>query len=455
MRNETTQEMISHNVVLFGRIGLGIGLLFSVVQASCAYRWNLTLFWQVFPLTAALVLCASFKLSQVLQVQLGLLVLGVIAPLYLVETYVARSEIPAGTAALKAGRSYDPLGPYEKIEEFRAQGIEAYPAMPPHELYSFLHRGLSIEGREVLPLSGIADSITVFCNESGTYSIYRSDEHGFNNRHGIWSAGPLDIAVLGDSFAQGACVPQDRNAVAGILQRYPATLNLGMAGNGPLFELATLKEYLPPLRPRIVLWLFYENDLSDLEEEATSPLLIRYLDRDFRQNLNAQQEAIERSLKQLVAQRAQTARRWPHWLSFFGLNHRVAPLSLQDFVLDEDLTSISGIIRLRNIHRFLNNLAARWSSQEDSEVTGLLDSRTSRAQALLPRVLSEAQATVKAWGGKLYFVYIPSYGLLKYRGKLPVYRFALETASSQGLPIIDLYPVFQAQPEPLALFPFP
>jgi hypothetical protein len=69
--------------------------------------------------------------------------------------------------------------------------------------------------------------------------------------------------------------------------------------------------------------------------------------------------------------------------------------------------------------------------------------------------LSEAQATVSAWGGTLYFVYVPSYGLLKYRGKLPLYRFALDTASSQGLPIIDLYPVFQAQPEPLALFPFP
>ena len=51
-----------------------------------------------------------------------------------------------------------------------------------------------------------------------------------------------------------------------------------MAGQGPLNTLATLKDYVPALKPKFVLWFFYEgNDVSDLLYERQSPLLIRYL----------------------------------------------------------------------------------------------------------------------------------------------------------------------------------
>ena len=39
-------------------------------------------------------------------------------------------------------------------------------------------------------------------------------------------------------------------------------VNIGKAGNGPLLELATLKEYGKPLKPQIVLWQFHDNDTS-------------------------------------------------------------------------------------------------------------------------------------------------------------------------------------------------
>lgn len=45
-----------------------------------------------------------------------------------------------------------------------------------------------------------------------------------------------------------------------------------------LFGLASLVEYGPILRPKLVAWFFYEgNDLIDLELERRSPLLMRYL----------------------------------------------------------------------------------------------------------------------------------------------------------------------------------
>lgn len=48
----------------------------------------------------------------------------------------------------------------------------------------------------------------------------------------------------------------------------PRTLNLGMGGIGPLHELAILKEYGSVVRPKVVLWVYYEgNDLADLSHE--------------------------------------------------------------------------------------------------------------------------------------------------------------------------------------------
>lgn len=44
--------------------------------------------------------------------------------------------------------------------------------------------------------------------------IYDSDKHGFNNPKGIWAGEGLEIAVVGDSFTQGFCVPQGQDMVA-------------------------------------------------------------------------------------------------------------------------------------------------------------------------------------------------------------------------------------------------
>ena len=86
----------------------------------------------------------------------------------------------------------------------------------------------------------MSNTVTVLCNESGQWIDYRSDERGFSNANEIWQSDRLDIAALGDSFTHGYCVPADKTFVALIRQRYPATLNLGIAGDGPLLMLAKL-----------------------------------------------------------------------------------------------------------------------------------------------------------------------------------------------------------------------
>ena len=89
--------------------------------------------------------------------------------------------------------------------------------------------------------------VTVHCNESGFRSVYRSDEYGFNNPPGLHGQA-VQVIVVGDSFAHGACVqPQDTFAAA--LRRLgTSTLSLGMDGSGPLLQLAILTEYAQALR---------------------------------------------------------------------------------------------------------------------------------------------------------------------------------------------------------------
>lgn len=73
--------------------------------------------------------------------------------------------------------------------------------------------------------------------KAAQFVTYGSDKHGFNNRQNLWDATPIDIAVVGEFFLQLRCTPPERNFVALIREQYPATLNLGGEGNGPLFIL--------------------------------------------------------------------------------------------------------------------------------------------------------------------------------------------------------------------------
>ena len=67
---------------------------------------------------------------------------------------------------------------------------------------------------------------------------------------------------------------------------------------GPLIELAGLKEDAEPLRPRTVLWFYWEgNDLLNLESERRSTHLMNYMDPEYSQGLMARQPEIDRLVR--------------------------------------------------------------------------------------------------------------------------------------------------------------
>ena len=245
----------------------------------------------------------------------------------------------------------------------RKRGIDAVPIITSaNHLFvtqpdGSIKSAINIEGTEVIPLGSISNKVTVLCNESGSWIAYTSDKHGFNNPSETWRSGQIDVAALGDSFAQGYCVSADRNFVTLIRRGYPATLNLGMAGNGPLLMLATLKEYLPRLAPKIVLWFYYEgNDLTDLQTERKSSVLMRYLKDDFNQGLLERQSEVDQALtnqidREEALERAREARRQEN-------SARVRVGDVLEFVKLSELASETtpslwnGSTRVGNISRF-------------------------------------------------------------------------------------------------------
>ena len=122
----------------------------------------------------------------------------------------------------------------------------------------------------------------------------RYDKNGFRNDRDLDTA---DIVVIGDSFVESGLVPYD-SLVSSRLEALlgATTANLGQGGYGPPQERIVLTRYGLPLRPRIVLWLFFEgNDLLDpgrydrmlRDLDALHAERNRYLQRSFTRNAMA------------------------------------------------------------------------------------------------------------------------------------------------------------------------
>ncbi len=344
----------------------------------------------------------------------------------------------AADSAQQFGANVDFRDRLDVITDLRRRGTDAVPGvliiplLKQHEDRSN-KSALTIGGTETIPLGGLANKVTVLCNESGAWVTYPSDEHGFHNPRGRWKSGRLDIAAVGDSFTQGYCVPSEKNFVALIRKRHPATLNLGMADEGPLLMLATLEEYLSRLAPKKVLWFYYEgNDLQDLQAEKKSRLLMRYLKGDFKQGLFGRQNDIDQALTDYMQKEAVIA-------------------ANKEAKTSNRVNELLEIVKLNTLRTRLG-LAFGRTIEEMEELSDVQGANVD----LFREILSKAKADVSGWGGTLYFVYLPAWSRYANVPELGVEQRerVLAIVKTLGIPTIDIHPAFQAQNNPLSLFPF-
>jgi len=470
------KRFLAKGVTLANIILAGGGILCFLALAYFVYyygwtgqrqfsSWKGVLLYYVFPALMGTLLFTSLRLPLSRKINLALFLCTLSISVYALEIVVTvwfnlPSVMKGLDRELRAdiakalGVAFDTRSKRQVIEDLRRQGVEAVPSFPGPLLKlqndATLKPAITINGVEVLPLRGPANKVVVVCNEGGQFLTYRSDELGFNNPGNLWDKRPVDIVAVGDSFVQGFCVPPDDNFVSLIRTRYPVTLNLGLEGIGPLDMLAAIKEYAQVVKPKVVLWFYFEaNDISDLHSETRSPLLMRYLmDNRFTQDLFARRAEVDQAISDYLG-------------TIKDKNEVLIKLEEISAVvrnLSQLPRGIGGIVGLGELRRRLGLIQGMEVKSFSEARPALIDQRAERIIPLvnlLHDVLVEAKQTVSQWGGTLYFVFLPEWDrYVPQREPNPDRDRVLSVAKKADLPIIDIHRSFMAQADPLALFPF-
>jgi len=325
----------------------------------------------------------------------------------------------------------------QKIAELRRSGFSAVRSVvTPVAAYDTTQATVSSDGRTHVPkliaFSGIARRKTVACEEGGRWLIYDSDEHGFHNPLGLWNSGQVDIAAMGNSWTQGCCLPSDSNFVSLMRVRHPATVNLGMSGQGPLQILGIAREYLSVLRPKVVVWFYFEgNGLQELQDEKKHEFLLRYVRPDFSQGLIRRQQEIDRAGEVRNRQRETQARQ---------------EKQVRDSAPNAAFATLRSVITLTSLRTTFGLVYG-----EDAQGERAREDLKGPTMALFRDIVAALKNEVASWGGTLVFVYLPSherYGAGT-GAALSVdsqqRKRVLQLIDEMGIPIIDILPVFSVR----------
>ena len=329
-------------------------------------------------------------LSASLKLYIIIALISIIFSLYLSEAYFTLNSFhnkPQSVSLDKSkvykkitGKEYDERSKLEIYSDLKRNNSKISVVVPP---FYFINKKT-----DTLPLSNQSNNIIINCNENGYYSINKTDRYGFNNPNEEWDKEEIEYVLIGDSFVYGDCVnrPHDISSVLRILSNKPV-LNLGQKGNGPLLEYATLKEYVQK-NVKNIIWVFYENDINNLNFELTSKKLNNYFnDKNYSQNLQKNQKIVDK----LVFNNIQEV---------FNEEKRASYHLVKN---DKKKYKILKFVRLNKTKSFLKSL--------------VLDKKT---LSKFKEILSQAKNFSLENGSNFYFVYIPRYkeGKIKYNNKL-------------------------------------
>jgi hypothetical protein len=201
------------------------------------------------------------------------------------------AELARAAVARRLDVSFDTRTKSQVVTALQSQGVDALPGiLRAWPVLSGVRQQLP---ENFFPLSHASHAHIIECNEGGEYISYDSDELGFNNPPGLLTSKQIDVAVLGSAFALGQCVAPTKSFVGLLRGKFPNTANFAMAGSGATSSLATFREYIEPLQPRLVIWVI-NAFMGDGPEEAADPMLQQYLQPGFSQNLRSRQEFVDR-----------------------------------------------------------------------------------------------------------------------------------------------------------------
>tara|TARA_B100001123_G_C15291080_1_gene1017458 strand:+ start:681 stop:2030 length:1350 start_codon:yes stop_codon:yes gene_type:complete len=370
----------------------------------------------------------TFFISDKIKEYLIISCLSLTVSLYIFEGYFSLNSQPpqAKIYEKETGKKWDSR---QRTEIYRdLKKINNNIKVTVHPSY-FLNKNTNI-----FPLSGISNSETIYCNESGYFSIYQSDRYGFNNPDEEWDSKEVEYLLVGDSMVQGACVnrPNDIGSVLRIISN-KSVLNLGYGGNAPLTQYATLREYLKP-NVKKVLFSYVDNDSGGLVKEinAKNKILENYLnDLTFTQNLILRQKEVD-IIGNDIIQKEYTKIKKEKELKFLKLNY-----------IREKLNSY---------------LPEKYRPYENYRLTPLPAEEFKRVLKLTKDLTSQNNS-------ELYFVYLPLCERYKTKVKGCYYKkgeyddsnyqLLKKIVNELDIPFVDIHTeVFLKQKNPTKLFPF-
>ena len=343
----------------------------------------------------------------------------------------------------------------EVIQDFKNAGATAYPNVHPRHLlqHSGTRNGLKFNDQVLFPLGNISNQISVQKNEGGYWFSYKTDRYGFHNDDQGWDK-DVDVVMLGDSYAEGWAVRSENNVANILSNKGVRVINLGKAGNGPLLEYASLVEYGTQLDPKVVLWMYFENDIeSDLLGEWRSDFLKQYFLDGFTQHLPKKQEVIDQLLISLVGEANKERAGKSTYRSTLENAMRRVPDVLQSSPVS--VTGNSREFNLARVSRVLARVLARVSRVTNLRERAKLTRSDVIRKAVFRNLMSRAKTILAERQAALYFVYLPAGNVME-KGKDHSWRkYVLETVSDVGIVIIDAQKeVFEHAPALPSLFPF-
>lgn len=228
--------------------------------------------------------------------------------LYLIEFFLIFYE---KNPKIFIGKNYDDRSRIQVVDDLRKKDKKATLSIFP---------SVFLSNDKIIPVSGLPGRQTVLCNENGYFAIYESDRYGFNNIDSNWDNSQIDVLLIGDSHTHGSCVNY-KDTIAGNLNKINSSLNVinaGMKANGPLIELASLREIIN-LNKKIdnVILILTSNDIDNLVAEKKNKILINYLnDEDFSQNLFSKQKIVDNLMIDFLVKEEKKRRKEDKYFDF-------------------------------------------------------------------------------------------------------------------------------------------
>lgn len=367
---------------------------------------------------------------------------------YGVEFYLAYEEYERelGTnerirmAAKRANVPFDPRTVLQVIEDIRKEGKKAWSPLAPQLFVET--DGIEVRGKKIFPLASISRTTQVFCNEMGEYSIYDSDEYGFNNPLNQWKKNKVDIALIGDSFVHGACVKPGDDMAGQLRKLGLKTLNMGIGSTGSPIYNAVVREYAAPMQPKYVLWFHYGVDIRDALHEMKSPTLVKYIEEEnYSQNLISRGPELDVFLEEFYQTEYQ--KKLDEWAKNRVERKKVVTKRI-----------ISQALVLHKVRQRIRQLGRPvvYEGYEEQKLDAF------------KRSIVAAKKKTESWGGKFVFVFLPdwynygaevdSYGI-KIDANFLLRQDVLKIVKELNIPIVDIQAdVFDKHSDPVSLYNF-